>query len=72
MESGDGTEGVDDQDPLKLDESPQKTKKARRKSKQKSERSTEKRSFSGFQARIISQCQSVLRLTMWTGRLLDG
>ena len=27
MESGDGTEGMDDQDPLKLDESPQKTKK---------------------------------------------
>ena len=43
MESGEGTEGVDDQDPPMLDESPQKTKKkARRKSKQRSDRSTEK------------------------------
>ena len=49
MESGDGTEGVDDQDPLKLDESPQKqggnqSRKAR----------DPQRSFRGFQARIIS------------------
>ena len=58
MESGDGTEGVDDQDPLKLDESPQKTKKKSKEEIKAEKREIHREALEAFQQGLYPSVNS--------------
>ena len=58
MESGDGTEGVDDQDPPKLDESPQKTKKKSKEEIKAEKREIHREALEAFQQGLYPSVNS--------------